>query len=272
MNKIIKNSVSIDSENVIKKRNNKVLELYDYFDEIGFDNYPKIKEVNEETIKMEYINSKKYYEQSDGIELIKTVALLHYKTLRNKSVSKDKYRTIYDRLYSNIMYLKEYYEQMISSIELAEFMSPSEYYFARNYSIINASLDYSYETLKKWFKMVENNSKERVCIVHNNICFNHYIRGDKNYLISFDDYLVDTPILDLYMFYKVDGYKLDFILLLEKYNELFTLNEVEKMLFNILISIPPKIEMLNKETDNCIHLKGMFNYIYSSMNVVNENK
>ena len=147
-------------------------------------------------------------------------------------------------------------------------MSPSHYLFARNYSLIDSSLKYASNNLKKWFKMVENKDKERVCIIHNNLSLKHFIKGDKNYLISFDNYLVDTPVLDLYKFYKKEGYKLDFKLLLDEYNNNFTLLEEEKMLLNILISIPPKIKLIDDEYYNCIELKNHFDYIKNGVKIV----
>ncbi len=271
MSKKYKNNVIIKDNNVIKKRNDKVLELYDYLETRGFENYPKIESIDENNIKTEYIESKKYHEVIKGVEFIKTVAMLHYKTIFYKDVSKNKYRKIYNKLYNNIEYLKKYYEDMISKIEEEIFMSPSHYLLARNYTAIDSSLKYASSTLKKWFKKVENKSKERVCIIHNNLSLDHFIRGDKNYLISFDNYLVDTPILDLYKFYKKEGFKLDFNYLLNVYNENLNLLEEEKMMLNILISIPPKIIDVENEYMNCINIKNALNYVYSGMNIVNEN-
>ena len=48
--------------------------------------------------------------------------------------------------------------------------------------------------------------------------------------------------------------------------------EEEKLLFNILISIPPKIDIINDEYLNCINIKNTFNYICCTILVVNENK
>ena len=43
---------------------------------------------------------------------------------------------------------------------------------------------------------------ERVCVVHNNLKDEHLLKNDKNYLISWDKYLIDTPVLDLYRFFQ----------------------------------------------------------------------
>ena len=268
MNKKRINNVRIEDNLVIKKKNEKLIELYEYLDSVGFTNHPKIIEYDDNYIKSEFISKKKFYEISNGIELIETVSLLHKSTVVFKEVSKNKYRNIYDKISNNIEYLKKYYENIITNIEDEIYMSPSHYLFARNYSIIDSSLKYASKMLKKWFNMVENKQKERVCIIHNNLSLNHFIKGDKNYLISFDNYLVDTPILDLYKFYKKDGYNLDFNLLLDKYESNFQLLEEEKILLYILIAIPPKIEFINDEYLSCIDLKNTFNYIYSGVKIV----
>ena len=272
MSKKIINSVIIDDNRVIKNKNDKLLDLYNYFDDIGYDNYPKIIDYDENNISSEYIARKTNHEITKGIEFIHTVANLHSKTVRYIDVSKNKYKKINDMISSNIEYLKEYYDKQIHAIEDTVYMSPSEYLFARNYSIIISSLKYASNTLKSWFKLVENKTTERVCIVHNNLSLDHFIKGDKNYLISYDNYLVDTPILDLYKFYKKEGYKLNFVYLLKEYNNSFNLLEEEKLLFNILISLPPKIEFISDEYMNSIDVKNTFNYMYNSIRVINENK
>ena len=84
--------------------------------------------------------------------------------------------------------------------------------------------------------------------------------------------MVDTPVLDLYNFYKKDGFKLDFNYLLKEYSQNIELLSEEKMLLNILISIPPKITEVNDEYLNCKNIKNALNYIYSGISIVNENK
>lgn len=272
MTKVRKNNVIIEDNKVIKKRNDRVIDLYNYLDTVGYDNYPKVIETNEEEQISEFIDNKNYHELNNGVEFIKTVSLLHYKTLRYKTVSKNKYKKIYNSILSNIEYLKEYYDNLIKEIEEEVFMSPSHYLFARNYSVIISSLEYSKSTLKKWFKLVSNKTRERVSIIHNNLSLDHFIKGDKNYLISYDNYLEDTFILDLYKFYKKEGYKLDFAYLLNEYNNNLSLLEDEKDLLYLLIAIPPKIEFINNEYGNCINIKSNFNYIYRTISVINENK
>ena len=87
MSRKYKNKVIIDDGVVYKNKNDNVLELFDYLSVRNFDNFPKIVDVDDKYIKMEYIDSSKYHEITDGIELIKTMALLHEKTIFYKDIS-----------------------------------------------------------------------------------------------------------------------------------------------------------------------------------------
>ena len=74
----------------------------------------------------------------------------------------------------------------------------------------------------------------------------------------------------LYKFYRKEGYKLDFNYLLDVYSENLTLLEEERMLFNVLVSIPPKIEMIKNEYYNTINISDSLKYIYSGIDIVNK--
>ena len=272
MNKKIRNNVTIDDNGVSKKNNSNVSELFEYLNSRNFNNYPEITFENNEIYTMKNINSNEYYEITTGVELIKIVSSLHSKTIFFKNVSKNKYRNIYNKLLGNIEYLKKYYLGLIEKIENEEYMSPSHYLLARNYSSIDSSLQYASNELNKWFNLVSNKAKERVCIIHNNLSLKHFAFEGKGYLLSWDKHMVDTPVLDLYIFYKNDGYKLDFNYLLDIYNENLELLKEEKMLLNILISIPPKLEEISDEYENTINTMNTLKYIYSGIDVVNKNK
>ena len=81
MTRIYKNSVIIDNEVVTKKnRNNNLIELFNYLETRNFNNFPKVISSDDREIKTEYIEQKDYHEMTKGVELIKTISLLHYKT------------------------------------------------------------------------------------------------------------------------------------------------------------------------------------------------
>ena len=58
-----KNNVRISKENVRKKYNKNILDIYEIFELSGFDNYPKIINYDDREIVYEYIEPKKIYEK-----------------------------------------------------------------------------------------------------------------------------------------------------------------------------------------------------------------
>lgn len=272
MNKRYKNNVIINEKEVIKKYNKNIFEIYELFELVNFENYPKVIEYDEENIRYEYIKKTKYHEKIKNEEFIKTVALLHSKTQEYKEVGKDKYKKIYDLLNNNINYMKRYYDDLINNIEEEIYPSPSSYLISRNYTSIIMTIDNSINYLKKWYKIVENKTNERVCVIHNNLSINHFIKSDKNYLISFDRARVDTPVLDLYILYKKELLNINFEQLFEIYNNNFKLNEEEIYLFYTLISIPLKITKIKNELENTCNISEIFRYMHKTLNFVNKNK
>ena len=270
MNKY-KNKVILCDDYVLKKYNYNVLEIYSLFDMCGFDNYCDILSYDDDYIRYRFLKNKNNFERIRGIDFINVVALMHNKTQKYIEVDSSKYKNIYDLILGNINYLKEYYDNMIESIEFERYMKPSSYLIARNYSVIIQSLNYASSSLEKWFKRVENNLSDRVCVIHNNLSLDHFIFSDKPYLISFDRAMVDTPVLDLYILYKKEFNNLNFDLLFNEYNNIFSLSEDEKLLFYILISITPKIEINNDEFNDCININYIFKYIYKTLKFINKN-
>lgn len=269
MNRIIKNkSIICEGEYFLKTTNRDLRSLFDYLDKRNFDNYPKLLSIDERQIKTEYIKDDN--SERKDIPLIETISLLHYKTSHYKDVSRNKYKEIYEKIDNNIDYLMNYYNKVMNNIEKKIYYSPSEYLLARNFSIIISSLNYSKKELDSWYLIVENKRKERVAIVHNNLKTEHLLRSDKDYLINWDKYLVDTPIIDLYKFYINEGNNLDFIELFNIYQEGFNLKPEEIKLLFILMSIPKKIEFLDNERISTYNIKKILDMLYRTREIVSE--
>lgn len=260
--------VEEDSKCVIKKKKKDLSELYDYLALKGFNSYPKVIDENEDELRYEYIESVYTTEDEKGKELIKTVADLHFRTTYFKDVSRKKYKEIHYKIINNIDYLKNYYEKLILKIDRKEYMSPYEYLIARNYSIIISALMYAEREINSWYKLVQNKDTERVSVVHNNLRTSHFIRGDKGYLLNWDYSVVDTPILDLYKFYKREYNKYNFKTLLKEYNNNFKLSDEEIKLFCVLVSIPDKIEIKDNMINSVRNAKKILDYIYLTNNLI----
>ena len=254
---------------VIRRKSKDLSSLFEYLNSRGYNNYPKIIEENKEEIRYKYYDETlPFYEESINDEdFIRAVADLHYKTTYFKNVSKKKYKEIYNNLIDNIDYLKDYYNDLIKKIDGEEYMSPSSYLFARNFSIINSNLIYVEKELNAWYKLVSDKTKERVVIVHNNLKRDNFIRGD-NVIISWDNYMVDTPILDIYKLYKSEYKNLDFVNLLRVYKETFELTNEEIKLFNIMISMPKKFEVSGSEYKKVMEVNDMLSYLYKTNDLI----
>ncbi len=265
-----KNKTKIENKEIRKPYNKNILDIYEILELSGFDNYPKIINYDDREIKYEYIESKKIHEHIENEELIKTLSELHSKTSKYIEVSKNKYNNIKNIIENNLNYLTKYYNEMIDNIENEVYMSPSNYLIARNFSSILIMIDTSRKYLSKWYKKVENKNTERVSVIHNNLSLDHFIISNKNYLISFDGARVDTPILDLYKFYKKECLNINFKLLYQVYNNHFTLLEEEDLLLKTMLCIPPKIEKIHNEFKDTININESFKYINKTLEFINQ--
>ena len=267
INKItIKGNVKIieteDRKIVIKKKSKDMNSLFDYLNRRNFLCYPNIEKETRNDVEYEYYNEKKYFNQNDDEDFIRTIADLHYKTTYYKDVSRLKYKDIYNTLIDNIDYLKDYYEKYISEDYIETYMSPSNYLFVRNYSIVNSSLFYIEKELNAWYNLVKDKTKERVSVVHNNLRKDNFLRSDKDLLTGWENYMVDTPVLDIYKLYKNEYKNIDFKSMFKVYNDTFKLTKEELKLFFIMISMPKKLEKTDNEFNNVRNTKLFIDYMY----------
>ncbi len=267
INKItIKGNVKIieteDKKVVIKKKSKDMNSLFDYLNRRNFLCYPNIEKETRNDVEYEYYNEKKYFNQNDDEDFIRTIADLHYKTTYYNDVSRLKYKDIYNTLIDNIDYLKDYYEKYISEADIETYMSPSNYLFVRNYSIVNSSLFYIEKELNAWYNLVKDKTKERVSVVHNNLRKDNFLRSDKDLLTGWENYMVDTPVLDIYKLYKNEYKNIDFKSMFKVYNDTFKLTKEELKLFFIMISMPKKLEKTDNEFNNVRNTKLFIDYMY----------
>ncbi len=282
MNEIInsKSKVVIEENTkyFLKQSNTDIEGLFEYLHQRGFDYIPEIVSTSNDGIKYNYIESNNNDIKLKRLEISKILSFLHYKTAYHKDISKYKYREVYDKISEKCEFISKYYDELIEKIEMEIYPSPSHYLIERNFSIILGSLNYIKSELKKWFKLVENKTKERVCVVNNNPKLEHLIIGEKEYLTNWDNYMVDTPIIDIYKLYKTNKNYENFYELYEEYTKNFVLTEEEKKMFFIMISIPPKIDEVANEMANTKNIKEIIDYLYrtnefiTSINLKKENK
>ena len=256
---------------VIKnKSNDELYSIYEYLSSRNFDYFPKTILDNDKYNIYEYIEEVDNPLEQKAYDMMSMLSLLHNKTTYYKEMDIDEYKEIFESINYKIDSRLNYYNNLINMIEVNMFISPSHYLVARNISKIFGALDYSKRSINEWYDLVKTRGKKRVVTLYNNIDLNHIIRNKDIYLISWDKSKIGIPIYDLYNFYIKCSNILDFKDLLKHYEDRYQLLEEEKILFNILISIPDELEFKKCEIDNCKEVKKMIDSLYRSEVIVSE--
>ena len=254
---------------IIKPKKKDVNELYNYLISRGFDNFPKLIDASRRDVNVyEYVESIRMPKEQMCDDIIDLIASLHNKTSYFKEVSEDTYKAIYEDIKSNVSYLKNYYDTMFEIAFNEIYSSPSNYQLLRNFSKINAALDFCEKELDEWYELIKGETKTRVAVVHNNLALDHYLRGNKEVLISWDDYLIDTPVIDLVKLYKSEYLNMNFAEALERYMYKFPLLEYEKKLLFILITMPPEAKKYDTELLQCRENNKVIDYVFKTEDLI----
>lgn len=255
---------------VLKRKKNKDY-IFDYLNTRNFVYYPEHINADDYTIS-KYIEDIQIPSEQKIIDLVDLVALMHSKTTHYKKVSNDEYKKIYEDLSNNFEYLSEYYNDLITLIDEKVFMSPSEYLLARNISYIFRSIEYGKIYVDNWLEEINELDKMRITVVHNNLDLSHYIKTDRDFLISWDKSKLDIPIFDLYNLYNNHYLDFDFIDLLKEYEKTYPLKNYELDLFFILITMPSKIEFDDTTYNMCIKIGREIEKLNRSHKLIEEYK
>lgn len=260
---------STSGDVVIKEKKRDVKKLYDYLYSRNFSFFPPLIDDKREGVNVfSYVEDTYMPKEQKASDLIKVIALLHQKTSYYKEVSTADYQKIYDDINDQIEYLKYYYNQMFDEFFKEVYPSPSHYFLLTNSSKILASFEFSKEELEKWFAKVSEEKKFRVCQIHNNISLDHFHKSDKEYLLSWENARIDSPILDLVHFYQKEYFDLPFQNMFETYLKINPLSEEEKSLFFILISIPFKIDQKDSEIELYKEVRKVLDYVYKTEELI----
>lgn len=268
-----KSAMIVESTNgkfIIKKKNKDLYELFNYLENRGFNNFAKIinNYDNQENV-FEYAEENYLIKEQKFIHLSEIIASLHNKTVYYKKTKLDSIKKIYEDLQNNITFLKMNYDQMFKNIIKEEFIRPDKYLFSRNYYKIIASLNFSENKLNEWYIKYKDIDKIRVSVVHNNLSMEHFMENNEDSkLISWDNYKIDSPVIDLINLYHKEYLNYDFTEFFEKYLSIFELLDMEKELFVISISIPLKIIFENNIFESTKNVRSKIDYVYTTEEII----
>lgn len=255
---------------VIKEKCNKdIKELYKYLSSRTFPYYPKLIEDNRSDVNVfEYIEDTSIDNEQKLLDLVNTISLLHNKTSYYKEVTNDKIKSIYEELLGRVIFMEEYFNEMIMSIEDNVFISPSGNLFLNNSTKIFESLTFLKREIEEWYKISIDTNKSRVALIHNNLELEHFIKNKDDYLISWDNYKIDSPILDIVKLYKNVYLNMNFSEALNLYMENFILTESEKKLLFIMLVLPDEINLSCDELKNVSIVRKYLDYIYKTEDLI----
>lgn len=254
---------------IIKEKNKDVKGLFNYLKSRNFDSFPILIDGSRKEVNVySYIEEIAMPSEQKLLDMTDVVANLHGSTSYYKEVSEDKFKSIYEDIKQNINYLKAFYNTKYEMYFNEIYMSPSHYLFMRNYFKALEALKFCEKELDEWYEIVKKNNNIRVSVLHNNLSLDHYFKADKDYLISWDNYKVDTPVLDIVTLYKNEYKKYNFEAILKKYFNNFPLLDYEKKLLFILLVLPPIINEDSNEFNNSKKMQENFDYIFKTENLI----
>lgn len=255
---------------VIKNKKDKdIKELYSYLNSRNFTYYPKLIEDNRSDINVfEYIEDYSIDDEQKLNDLLNLVSLLHNKTSYYKEITNDKIKSIYEELLGRVEYIEDYFNKLIFDVEDNVFISPSSNILLINSTKVFDSLTFIKKEIDKWYQISIDKNKMRVCLLHNNLELDHYLKNKNDYLISWESSKIDTPIIDIVKLYKKVFLTLDFIDPLKTYLEKFPLNDSEMELLYIMLALPDELILTNDELKNVKNTRIFLDYIYKTENLI----
>ena len=240
--------VSSKDKSYVIKLNTSNYDIYKYLISRDFFDFPEnFNKKNDNYDLSEYIDEIKINKDQKINDLIEELGILHKKTAYQRDLDIDNNNLIYENIKEDSLKSKDYYLKINDLIDKEIFLSPSMYLLVRNISLIYYLLDYSYREIDNWYNKIIKEKSMRVSLNHNNIDINHLIINDKKYLISWDKSSFDSPINDIIEFYKKYYHNLSLEDVLKIYESKNKLNNLEKELLLIKLSLP-SIVKLSKNT------------------------
>ena len=250
------------NKSYVIKLNTNNYDIYKYLESRGFFLFPAcINNYSDSYDILEYIPDILTNKEQKINDLIKTLSLLHNKTIYLRDANLDEIKAKYEQLDNDINKTRKYYLELNDLIDQELFFSPSKYLLIRNISTIYFLLDYAKNNLDKWYKKIINEKSIRISLLHNNVDISHLINNENKYLISWDYSYFESPIYDFISFYKKYFSYLSLNNALMLYEEENKLLPLEKEFLLINLSIPKLIELTSDTYSDTIKINNEIKYL-----------
>ena len=219
-----------------------------------------------------------FHENIDNFKLkddkmIQLLALLHKKSLIDKTVSSSEILDLYESIKRKIQDVLEYYENLLDYVISFSFSRIDYYNYIINFSLIYHSIYQALYYLEQWYHEQKNDSFIRKAFLLHRTDIENFCNCEKPYFYQVGDCSYDLLIYDLVSFYKNNYDKIDMNKMYFEYQEVVQLLESEKSLFYCLISIPDKLSFQSSSYENTVLLTKQLYYIdQTNIFISKENK
>lgn len=266
--------IDSDGDKVLIKRKKRydIDKIYKYLDDHNINNYLKPFKITDKELYFNYLNKKGLDNDEVAKHLMYSLSDLQNKTTIYKEIDKDKLKEEYDIFKSRITYLEEYYFTMQDIIENKVYMSPSEYLFIRNVSIIYKAINYSKNIVDDWYKIMKDKRRERYVYAHGKCELSHFIIADNDYFISLEKAHLERPPFDFINFFKKNFNDTDMISNFRLYQHRYLYKEEEYLYLLINITIPEKIDIYPSSLTKCLELTNFFDRLKLTSEFILKNK
>lgn len=255
-----------------KKKREDIKDVINYLKAKQFNNILLPKSDNSDRYEItDYIEEVPFLEEDKAMEAIYLISMLHNKTTFYKSISLDEVKCFYEKNTNHIIEMKNYYESLCYRYEENLFLSPSQYLFIRNITVIFNALDYSKFYIDKWYDIAKTKNSRRVAMNHNNLELSHVIVGENPYIINWNDASIDMPIMDLYYFFRKNFLSINMFSLFQVYTSKYQLLAEEIFLLFSLLLIPEKLELKDYDIYNTRVVYDNYKYLSNVLDFISKN-
>lgn len=261
-----------------RKENKNIDNIHHYLKSKHFNNILDFKSDEEDEFEItRYVSNVSILNEEKAMEAIYLMSMLHNRTTFYKSISLDEVKCFYEEFLDRINDIRNYYDNVCYMVDENLFMSPSQYLLVRNISLIYISLDYSKKFIDKWYDIMKDKSSKRVVMNHNNLELSHVLIDENPYLINWNKASFDTPVMDLYSFFRNNFLYINIDSLFNVYISKYQLLKEEYFLLFSFLLVPSKLNFNNSEIENTKNIYDCYIYLsnireFISRNNLKENK
>ncbi len=253
--------VEVDNQKyILKKTNQNEHDVYNYLRSKDYHNFlPPVEKTSTYDL-YQYINTE-LPTQDKAIELIYLMSMLHIKTTTFQEITLDKVKEQYEETIQKITYLRDYYLDQQDYIETKVFMSPAEQLLMRNISKIYKALNYAEYKINSWYELKSKQKTERIVQLHNNLTTKNILKSQNSYLINWEKSKKGLVVYDFLNFYHNHYFEMEMTSLFREYQAKYKYTADETLLFQSLISLPPKLTFEKTNYINTLNARKVIDYV-----------